>query len=439
MGIFSQLKHAWNAFTDQNPEHTTFSSDFGASYGVRPDRRRAFVAHERSIIASIYNRIAVDVASADIRHVRLDDLDRYEEDINSGLNNCLRLEANIDQDNRAFMQDLTQTLLEIGDIAAVPVDTTVNPEMTGGYDILTMRVGTVVKWRPDTVRVNLYNDETGRHEEVPINKKAVALIENPFYSVMNEKNSILQRIQRKLNLLDVVDEQSGSGKLDLIIQLPYVVKSDSKRDQAEKRRKDIEWQLKGSQYGIAYTDGTEKITQLNRPAENNLLGQVEYLMKVLYSQLGITQGVLDGTADETTMLNYNNRTVAPILDAITGEFKRKFLTKTARTQKQSVEYFRDPFKGVTVKDFAEMADKFSRNEILSPNEIRGFMGIRPDKTNPTSDTPMNSNMPQPNPGDMGVGTVPTDSAEAAPSEPPPDEAFADINQALDDVFNSLEI
>lgn len=444
MTIRDRIKHAWNAFRDQDPDHNTFAADRGVSYGVRPDRRRAFAAQERSIIASIYNRIAVDVASTDIRHVRLDDQKRYESDIESGLNNCLSVEANLDQDSRAFIQDVAQSLLETGDIAVVPVDTTINPEQTGGYDVQSLRVGVVTKWRPASVRVNLYNDETGRHEEVPINKKAVALIENPFYSVMNEKNSTLQRIQRKLALLDVIDEQSGSGKLDLIIQLPYVVKSDAKRDQAEKRRKDIEWQLKGSQYGIAYTDGTEKITQLNRPSENNLLGQVTYLMTMLMGQLGITEGVLNGTADEATMQNYKNRTVAPILDAITGEFKRKFLTKTARTQGQSIEYFQNPFKNVTMSDFAEMADKFARNEIFSPNEIRGFIGIKPDKTNPTSDTPMNSNMPQPNPweGTMDPGaasgnnppSAPTDSTDTAP---PSDDAFAEINKTLDDVFNSL--
>lgn len=437
MGFRDKIKHAWNAFRDQDPDHSTFAADRGVAYGIRPDRRRAFVAQERSIIASIYNRIAVDVAATDIRHVRLDDQKRYESDIESGLNNCLSVEANLDQDSRAFIQDVAETLLENGDIAVVPVDTTVSPEMTGGYDIQSMRVGIVTKWRPASVRVNLYNDETGRHEEVPIHKRAVALIENPFYAVMNEKNSTLQRIQRKLALLDVIDEQSGSGKLDLIIQLPYVVKSDAKRDQAEKRRKDIEWQLKGSQYGIAYTDGTEKITQLNRPSENNLLGQVTYLMTMLMGQLGITEGVLNGTADEATMQNYKNRTVGPILDAITGEFQRKFLTKTARTQGQAIRYFQNPFQNVTMGDFAEMADKFARNEIFSPNEIRGFIGVKPDKTNPTSDTPMNSNMPQPNPVSGTVDPAAPTPESAPTSEPPSDDAFAEINQALDEAFKDL--
>lgn len=394
MGVFTQLKHAWNAFLDQNESYKINRGDLGAAYGIRPDRVRLRLSNERSIISAIYTRIAIDVASIDIRHVRLDESGRYQEDINSGLNNCLSLEANIDQIAQHFIVDLVMSMFDEGSIAAVPVDTNISPEGAGSVDIQTMRVGRIVQWYPRHVRLDIYNDRTGRREEVVLEKRSVAIIENPLYSVMNEPNSTLQRLIRKLNLLDAVDEQSASGKLDLIVQLPYVIKSDARRKQAEQRAADIEFQLKGSKYGIAYTDGSEKITQLNRPAENNLMGQIEYLTQMLYGQLGLTPEVMLGTADEATMLNYINRTIVPILTAFSQEMKRKFLSKTARTQGQSIEFFRDPFKLVPMKDLAEMADKFTRNEIVTSNEFRQFMGIKPSK-DPKADELRNSNMPQP--------------------------------------------
>lgn len=393
-----RLAHAWNAFTDRS-EADDFTAPGGlfteiASYGSRPDRFSLRVTNERSIISSIYMRIAIDFAGVAIRHVRLDENERFSETINSGLNNCLRVEANVDQAGRMFRQDIVTMLFDKGVIAVVPVETSINPNNSGGYEINTLRVGEIVKWYPRHVRVNLYNDQTGRREEVTLSKSAVAIIENPLYAVMNEPNSTLQRLLRKLTLLDVVDEASSSGKLDLIIQLPYVVRSETKRLQAEQRRKDIEFQLKGSQYGIAYTDGTEKITQLNRPAENHLLKQVEYLMGMLYGQLGLTEEVMNGTAQEPVMLNYYNRTIEPLLDAVVEEFRRKFLTKTARTQLQSVEYYRDPFKFVPISQIAEIADKFTRNEIASSNEMRGAIGWKPSK-DPKADELRNSNMPAP--------------------------------------------
>lgn len=390
--FLDRLSHAWNAFTDTNESYNP--QNYGTSYGFRPDRARMVFSNERSILSSIITRIGIDVASTDIHHVRLDDNRRFIEEINSGLNSCLSLEANIDQSARAFKQDMAMTLLDKGVIAVVPVDTTLSPEVTGGYDILSMRVGEVVAWYPQHVRVSLWNDRIGRRQEVTLAKSSVAIIENPLYSVMNEPNSTLKRLTRKLNLLDAIDEQSGSGKLDMIIQLPYVIKSEARRQQADQRRADIEAQLKGSQYGIAYTDGTEKITQLNRPVENNLLKQVEYLTNMLYGQLGITEEVINGTANEQTMLNYHSRTIEPILSAISEGFKRSFLTKTARTQLQSIEYFRDPFKLVPVSAIADIADKFTRNEILSSNEIRGIIGFKP-VDNPKADALMNKNMPQP--------------------------------------------
>lgn len=392
MTIGSRLRHAWNAFL--NLENRLNPRDIGASYGVRPDRVRLNVSNERSIISSIYTRLSIDVAAIDVRHIRLDDNKRYAEDVDSGLNNCLTLEANIDQAARAFRQDVAMTLFDRGVAALVPVDTTVNPSESGSFDIKTLRVGEIVAWYPKHVRVNVYNEAIGRREEVTLEKKFVAIVENPLYSVMNEPNSTLQRLIRKLNLLDAVDEQSSSGKLDMIIQLPYVIKSEARRQQAEQRRKDIEFQLKGSQYGIAYTDGTEKITQLNRPAENNLLKQVEYLMGMLYAQLGLTEEVMNGTADEKAMLNYNNRTIQPILENIVEAMRRSFLTKTARSQKQTVMYFRDPFKLVPVGEIAEIADKFTRNEILSGNEIRAVIGVKPSN-DPKADELRNSNMPAP--------------------------------------------
>lgn len=389
-----RLKHAWNAFQNQEAKRIQSYGDYGASYGGRPDRVRLRVSNERSIISSIYTRLSIDVASVDIRHVRTDESKRYLEDIDSGLNNCLSLEANIDQGARAFRQDIAMTLFDKGVAAIVPVDTTLNPELPGGFDIKTLRVGEVTAWFPRHVRVSLYNDIIGKREEIVLSKSAVAIIENPLYAVMNEPNSTLQRLIRKLNLLDAVDEQSASGKLDLIIQLPYVIKSEARREQAEQRRKDIEFQLKGSQYGIAYTDGTEKITQLNRPAENNLMAQIEYLTAMLYGQLGLTKEVMDGTADEKAMLNYNNRTIEPLLAAITEGMRRTFLTKTARTQNQSIMYFRDPFRLVPINDIAEIADKFTRNEIMSSNELRAVVGIAPS-ADPKADELVNSNMPQP--------------------------------------------
>lgn len=391
--VGSRLKHAWNAFMNVNQDAPFQSYEYVSYGGGRPDRPRITVTNERSIITSIFTRLSIDVAGVDIRHVRLDDAQRYIEDVDSGLQNCLTVEANMDQGARAFRQDVAITLFDRGCAAIVPVDTTINPSVSGSFDIKSLRVGEILAWMPNHIRVSLYNEKKGRREEIVLEKKYCAIVENPLYSVMNEPNSTLQRLVRKLSLLDVVDEQSSSGKLDLIIQLPYVIKSEARRQQADQRRKDIEFQLKGSQYGIAYTDGTEKITQLNRPAENNLLKQVEYLTTMLYAQLGLTEEVMNGTADEKAMLNYNNRTIKPIMDAITEAMKRSFLTKTARSQKQSIMYFRDPFSLVPVNDIAEIADKFTRNEILSSNEIRQVLGFKPSK-DPKADQLTNSNMPQ---------------------------------------------
>lgn len=391
-----RIRHAWNAFTNQPSSREMSYIDYGASYGVRPDRTRLSNSNERSIISSIYTRIGIDVSSVDMKHVRLDENGRYVSTIDSGLNTCLTLEANIDQAAQAFKQDVAMSLLDKGVVAIVPVETNLNPENTAGFDIKSLRVGEIIAWYPQHVAVKLYNEKTGMKEELILPKSLVAIIENPLYSVMNEPNSTLQRLIRKINMLDTVDEQSSSGKLDLIIQLPYVIKSEARRQQAETRRKDIEVQLKGSQYGIAYTDGTEKITQLNRPAENNLLQQVEYLTNMLYGQLGLTEEVIAGTADEKTMLNYHSRTVKPILVAITQGMKRTFLTKTARSQGQSVEFFRDPFELVPVSSIAEIADKFTRNEILSSNEVRSIIGFKP-ASDPKADQLLNKNLPEPMP------------------------------------------
>lgn len=390
----SRVKRLWNAFTNRDPTTNYSYSSMGSSYSYRPDRPRFTRGNERSIITSIYNRIALDVAAIEIRHARLDDSGRYKDDINSGLNNCLTLDANIDQTGRAFIQDVVMSMCDEGSVAVVPVDTTDDPTMTNSYDIESMRTGRITQWMPRHVKVEVYNDRTGRKEDLILPKERVAIIENPFYAVMNEPSSTLQRLKRKLNLLDVVDEQASSGKLDLIIQLPYVIKSQARRDQAESRRKDIENQLSGSRYGIAYTDGTERITQLNRPVENNLLKQIEYLTNLLYSQLSINQSVMDGTADEKTMLNYNNRTIEPIVSAIVDEMKRKFLTKTARTQGQSILYFQDPFKLVPVADIAEIADKLTRNEIATSNEIRQTIGWKPS-SDPNADILRNKNLSEP--------------------------------------------
>ena len=390
MGITDRLQHAWNAFLYNDNNFTNYRS-IGASSSFKPDRTRFSRGNERSIVTSVYNRLALDASSIAIKHVKLDENGRYTEEINSGLNNCLNLEANIDQTGRAFLQDVVMSMLDEGCVAIVPVDTTINPIVSGSYEINTMRTAKIMEWYPAHVRVRVYNDQKGFHEEITLPKANVAIIENPLYSVINEPNSTMQRLVRKLNLLDVVDEQTSSGKLDLIIQLPYVIKSDARRQQAEDRRKDIEMQLSGSKYGIAYTDGTEKITQLNRPAENNLMKQVEYLTAMLYSQLGLTQTILDGTADDKTMLNYYNRTIEPIISAVVDEIKRKFLTKTARTQRQSIMYFRDPFKLVPVNDIAEIADKFTRNEILSSNEVRQIVGLKPSD-DPEADELRNKNL-----------------------------------------------
>ena len=385
----SRLKHAWNVFRSRDP--TSEFRDTGASYYNRPDRPRFTRGNERSITTSVLNRIALDASAIDILHVRLDKNGRFLEEINSGLNNCLKLSANTDQTGRAFKQDVVMSMLDEGCVAIVPTDTTMNPKATDSYDIETMRVGKIIQWRPQHVQVRLYNEQTGKKEEIWLPKKMVAIVENPLYAVMNEPNSTMQRLIHKLGLLDITDEQTASGKLDLIIQLPYVIKTDSRRQQAENRRKDIEMQLAGSKYGIAYTDGTEKITQLNRSLENNLMKQVEYLTNQLYSQLGITQTILDGTADEKTMLNYYSRTIEPIVSAIADEMKRKFLTKTARTQNQSIEFFRNPFKLVPVNDIAEIADKFTRNEIMTSNEIRQIVGMKPSD-DPKADELRNSNI-----------------------------------------------
>ena len=391
MSFGSRLKHAWNAFT--GTDYITYQ-DVGPGYSSRPDRIRLTRGNERSIITSVYNRIALDVAALNVQHIRLDENGRFLSIIQDGLNNCLTVEANIDQTARAFIQDIVVSMLDEGCVAIVPVDTTYDPSVTGSYDIQTMRVGKILDWYPQHVRVRLYNERTGIKENILVPKSTVAIVENPLYAVVNEPNSTMQRLIRKLNLLDVIDEQSGSGKLDLIIQLPYVIKTEARRQQAENRRKDVEAQLSGSKYGIAYTDGTERITQLNRSVNNNLMSQIEYLTSMLYSQLGITQSILDGTADEKTMLNYNNRTIEPIISAIVDEMKRKFLTKTARSQSQSISFFRDPFKLVPVNDIAEIADKFTRNEIMTSNEIRQVIGMKPSD-DPRADELRNKNLSAP--------------------------------------------
>lgn len=388
--FISRVKNTWNAFRNRDP--TNYYKEPGMSYSYRPDRVRFSRGNERSIVTSVYNRIAMDVAQIDIKHCRVDKNGRYIEDIPSGLNECLTLEANIDQTNRSFIQDVVMSMFDEGAVAIVPVDTVSDPTVSASFDILTMRTGKIVEWFPTSVKVNVYNDRTGRKEDIVLPKRSVAIVENPLYSVINEPNSTMQRLVRKLNILDAIDEQSGSGKLDLIIQLPYVIKGEARQQQAERRRKDIEEQLKGP-FGIAYTDGTERITQLNRPVENNLMSQIEYLTNMLYSQIGMTPSVLDGTADEKTMLNYNNRTITPIVDAITGAMKRNFLTKTARTQGQTIMAFSSPFKLVPISQLAEIADKFTRNEILSSNEIRQIIGFRPSD-DPKADELRNSNISQ---------------------------------------------
>ena len=413
MGFMDRIQRGWNAFRNRDP--TTEYRDTGLSYAYRPDRVRFTRGNERSIVTSVYNRIALDVAAINIQHVQLDDNNRFTSVVESGLNSCLNLEANIDQTGRAFVQDIVMSMFDEGCVAVVPVDTTQDPEITDSYDILSMRTGKILEWKPRHVKVRVYNDRTGMKEDLLLPKKQVAIIENPLYAVINEPNSTMQRLIRKLCLLDAVDEQSSSGKLDLIIQLPYVVKTEARRQQANDRRKQIEEQLTGSKYGIAYTDGTERITQLNRPVENNLMKQIEYLTSMLYSQLGITQAILDGTADDKTMLNYYSRTIEPIVSAIVDEMRRKFLTKTARSQKKSIMFFRDPFKLVPVNDIAEIADKFTRNEILSSNEVRQIVGIKPSK-DPKADELRNKNLSEPKENNQPTKTPPKEGAESQNGE-----------------------
>ena len=421
--ISSRLKHAWNAFLNRDP--TDIYRDRGSGYSYRPDRLRPARGNERSIATSIYNRIAMDAAAISIRHIRLDNSDRYISTIASGLNDCLSIEANIDQTGRELIQDVVMSMLDEGAVAIVPVDTTVNPGVTNSYDILSMRTGKILEWYPAHIKVQVYNERTGKKEDIVVPKNTAAIIENPLHAIMNEPNSTMQRLIYKLSLLDAVDEQSSSGKLDLIIQLPYVIKTEARRLQADNRRKDIETQLAGSKYGIAYTDGTERITQLNRPIENNLMKQVEYLTNMVYGQLGITQSVLDGTADDKTMLNYYNRTIEPILSTIVDEMKRKFLTKTARTQLQSIAFFRDPFKLVPVAAISEIADKFTRNEIMSSNEIRQIIGMKPSN-DPKADELRNKNLSTPNvDGDM---QPPHRSGTQPITEDVPTENMEVINQ-----------
>ena len=396
MGFMDRLQHGWNAFLN-NRDPTYTNRDIGMSYGYIPHQHRYSRGNERSIVTAIFNRIAMDVSNIDIKHVRLDKAGRYASDVDSGLNNCLTLEANIDQTARAFKHDIVASMFDEGHVAIVPIDTILDPTKTGSYDIESMRTGKILAWYPKHVKVLAYNDMTGRKEELTLPKSTVGIIENPLYAVVNEPNSTLKRLIHKLNLLDSIDEQSGSGKLDLIIQLPYQIRSDARRQQAETRRKDIENQLAGSKFGIAYTDSTERVTQLNRPIENNLMKQIEYLTSMLYSQLGFHQSILDGTADEKTMLNYNNRIIEPIVSTIVDEIKRKFLTKTARSRNQSIMCFRDPFKLVPVNDIAEIADKFTRNEIMTSNEIRQVIGMKPS-ADPKADQLVNSNISQPNAG-----------------------------------------
>lgn len=393
MGIVNRVRRAWNVFSNRDPTYDDRYDDWRYGYGTGQHRRVSTKGSEKSIINAIYNRIAIDVSTFEMKHVKTDSEGRYIEDMDSSLNNILTLEANIDQTSRSFIQDVVVSMLDEGVVALVPTDTTVSPYKTNSYDILTMRTGRIIDWRPYTVNVELYNENTGRRETINIQKEHIGIVENPLYSIINEPNSTLQRLMRKLSLLDVVDEQSSSGKLDLIIQLPYVVKTQARRDQAEIRRKDIERQLTGSKYGVAYTDGTEKITQLNRPVENNLMKQVEYLTNMVYSQIGITEEIMNGTASDKAMLNYYTRIIEPIVSSITDELKRKFLTKTARSQNQDVMFFRDPFKMTPVSEISEMADKFTRNEILSSNEIRQIIGRKPSK-DPKADKLLNKNLKQ---------------------------------------------
>jgi hypothetical protein len=450
VGFGSRIAHAYNAFLNRDPVESVAprwgrDSELGAGYSASPTRMRFGISNERSILSSIYTRIAMDLTSVDLRHVKKDEQDRYVEDVKSGLHNCLNVEANIDQSGPAFLQDLYLSLLEGGHIAILPVDMSTAPMNGGLFDVQTARIGMVTQWYPRHVRIEAYNDRTGRREQVTVEKRFVGLVENPLYPVMNEPSSTLQRLIRKLSLLDNVDEQISSGKLDMLIQLPYPIRNEGRRQDALQRKKDIEVQLKDSQYGIAYIDATEKVTQLNRPAENNLLKQVEYLLDLLYTQLGLTPAVMNGTAEEAEMLNYFNRTIAPILDAVAAELRRKFLTKTARTQGHDIMYFRDPFKLVPMKDLAELADKFTRNEIVTSNEFRGFIGMRPAK-DPKADMLINSNLTVPQtqlPGGMTADgqVVEGEVVDNAPAEEEPDETgvFDEVNKTLDDVFAQIGV
>lgn len=428
MAIRDRIRRMWNAFRYSETVEPQVAYNIGAYNSARPDRTRLRYTNERTIISSILTRISIDVAAIDIRHIELDEQRRYSKNAKSLLNECLIIEPNIDQGPRAFRQDIAMTLFDRGCAVIVPVDTVTDPTTGEPFDIITLRVGDITAWYPRHVRVSLYNIETGRREEITLEKRYVAIVENPLYSVMNEQNSTLQRLIRKLNLLDAVDEQSGSGKLDLIIQLPYVIKSEARKLQAEQRRSDIEWQMKSSQYGIAYTDATEKITQLNRPAENNLLKQVEYLTNMLYGQLGLTEEIMNGTADEKAMINYFNRTIEPIVVAIIEAMQRSFLREEGATGKKQIKYFQNPFKLVPVAQIAEIADKFTRNEILSSNEIRELIGLPPSK-DPKADQLVNSNMPQP------LALPPPTSDEDSDVQ----GAFDDIDATLDTIFKELEV
>jgi putative sterol carrier protein len=447
LAIRDRLRHAWNAFrfTEENPQTIATSSSLGPSSSHRPDRPWFRYAGEKTIISAIYTRLGIDIAAVPIRHVRLDENRQYQEDMDSGLNECLTVEANIDQGAMQFRQDMAQTLFDEGVIAILPVDTSLNPLVTGGYDITSMRVGKIATWYPKHVMVRAYNEDRGIQQDILMPKSLVAIVENPLYSVMNEPNSTLQRLIRKLNLLDVVDEQSASGKLDIIIQLPYVIKTEARREQANTRLKEIEFQLKGSQHGIAYTDGTEKIVQLNRPAENNLMGQIEFLTKMLYGELGLTEEVMNGTADEATMINYYNRSVKPVLTAIVEAMTRTFLTKTARSQGQAVKYFRNPFELVPIKDLAEITDKFTRNEVLSSNEMRSIIGWRPSK-DPKADKLQNKNIPETAQNVQANGSpapppVSSNGSQVAQSDAQSivDGSLDQVDLALDEAFNSLGI
>ena len=438
--IVTRLKHAWNAFKNRDPTQSPseYRNSIGHGSYTRQHRSRMHVTNERSVIISVYNRIAIDVSAIEIQHVRLDKNGRFKETINSGLNDIFSSEANIDQANRAFIQDIVMSMFDEGVVAVVPVDTTIDPKISGSFEINSMRTGRIITWFPHHVRIRLYNEKTGVQEEITLPKSQVAIVENPLYAVMNEPNSTLKRLLKKLSILDAIDEQSGAGKLDLIIQLPYVIKSEARRKQAEERRKDIELQLSGSKYGIAYTDGTERVTQLNRPAENNLMKQIEYLTSMLYSQLGLTESVFNGTADEKTMMNYNNRTIGPILLAITSEFKRKFLTKTARTQGQSIEFFIDLFSLVPASELASIADRFTRNEILSSNEVRAIIGYKPS-SDPAADELRNKNLNKASPVGGGIGGEISPQGDVMPQNGiTSDQALELFNELLDGLEGDID-